>query len=67
MLMQKKSSDRFHVTLTQLTLTSGGRYKCEVSADAPSFQTSYNTVEMAVIGKYHLQLFIKIIHYYYIN
>lgn len=54
-MKQKSQSDQHVVMLTQLTLASAGRYKCEVSADAPSFQTSFNTVEMAVIGNESLK------------
>ena len=48
---QKGQSDQYQVTLTQLSVASTGRYKCEVSVDAPSFQTSFSTVEMNIVGK----------------
>ncbi|EFX67215.1 hypothetical protein DAPPUDRAFT_64077, partial [Daphnia pulex] len=47
--VDKSQSDEFQVTLIQLTVASAGRYKCEVSVDAPSFQTSFSTVEMNII------------------
>lgn len=28
-----------------------GRYKCEVSAEAPNFQTVYDVAEMSVVGE----------------
>ncbi|KZS08211.1 putative Beat-va [Daphnia magna] len=48
--VDKSQSDQFQVTLIHLTIASAGRYKCEVSVDAPSFQTSFNTVEMNVVA-----------------
>lgn len=37
-----------HFTLTGLTGSSGGRYKCEVSLDAPTFRTVAQTVDFRV-------------------
>ena len=35
--------------LFNLTATSGGTYKCEVSAEAPSFRTKSGSQEMVVV------------------
>lgn len=42
-------SDRMQVTLQDINLLNTGRYKCEVSAEAPNFQTRQATGEMKVI------------------
>ncbi|XP_067006885.2 uncharacterized protein [Anabrus simplex] len=38
------------VTLTRLTPNSSGGYRCEVSTEAPSFQTVYKTSNMTVVA-----------------
>ena len=35
--------------LTNLSLASGGSYKCEVSAEAPSFRTKFAKQDMVVV------------------
>ena len=35
--------------LTNLSLASGGTYKCEVSAEAPSFRTKFAKQDMVVV------------------
>ncbi|CAL4067944.1 unnamed protein product [Meganyctiphanes norvegica] len=42
-------SDEKKVTLRTVSLESSGKYKCEVSADAPSFQTEFKTADMQVV------------------
>lgn len=37
--------------LENVTLSSTGRYRCEVSAEAPSFQTVSDHGDMVVVGK----------------
>lgn len=37
--------------LENVTLASTGRYRCEVSAEAPSFQTVSDHGDMVVVGK----------------
>ncbi|OXA46351.1 Contactin-4 [Folsomia candida] len=39
-----------HVMLRNISLQSGGSYKCEVSADRPSFRTLQGTGDMIVIA-----------------
>ena len=46
---QRKHSTKQHVLLTNLTLDSGGTYKCEVSAEAPSFRTKSAHQDMVVV------------------
>ena len=46
---QKKKSTKQHVQLFNLTANSGGTYKCEVSAEAPSFRTKSGSQDMVVV------------------
>lgn len=41
------------VILENVNLQSTGRYRCEVSAEAPSFQTVSDHGDMIVVGEYH--------------
>ncbi|XP_054262156.1 uncharacterized protein LOC128986074 isoform X2 [Macrosteles quadrilineatus] len=43
-------SNESHVTLKDLTLASSGRYRCEVSAEAPSFQTVSDHGDMLTVA-----------------
>ena len=38
----------------KLFLNLKGRYKCEVSAEAPNFQTVFDVAEMSVVGQYYI-------------
>ena len=51
--LQKRSGDR-EVTLTGLAQKSTGRYRCEVSTEAPSFATVSNYGDMVLVGKWQL-------------
>jgi len=42
-------STKQQVVLTNLSLASGGTYKCEVSAEAPSFRTKFAKQDMVVV------------------
>ena len=46
---QKSRSTKQQVVLTNLSLASGGTYKCEVSAEAPSFRTKFAKQDMVVV------------------
>lgn len=48
---QKEESNATQVSVTGLELDAGGRYSCEVSADAPSFHTAIVSADMNVVGK----------------
>lgn len=50
-LFQENNSNDTHVTLEPLELNSSGNYRCEVSAEAPSFQTVSDHQEMITVGK----------------
>ena len=50
-LLQVNRSSESRVSLEPVTLLSRGTYRCEVSADAPSFQTVYEDRCMDVLGK----------------
>ena len=47
--LQKTKSTKQQVVLTNLSLSSGGTYKCEVSAEAPSFRTKSFEQDMVVV------------------
>ena len=49
--VDKEHSDEHKVTLKALTIESTGRYRCEVSTEAPSFATVSNFNDMFVVGK----------------
>ncbi|PSN39684.1 hypothetical protein C0J52_22263 [Blattella germanica] len=44
-------SDMNKVTLTNLRFNNSGNYKCEVSTEAPNFETVAQSSNMTVIGK----------------
>ena len=48
-LLQKSKSSKQQVVLTNLSLASGGTYRCEVSAEAPSFRTKTAKQDMVVV------------------
>ena len=49
--VDKTKSDDHKVTLRSLTIDSTGRYRCEVSTEAPSFATVSSYNDMFVVGK----------------
>lgn len=50
-MFQIHNSTERSVVLNSVNLMSSGRYRCEVSAEAPSFQTVSDHSDMLVIGK----------------
>lgn len=46
-----KSTSR-KVTLKDVSLRTSGKYKCEVSAEAPSFHTDSGTGQLLVVREY---------------
>jgi len=50
-VLQKTESNATQVVLTKLELEAAGEYRCEVSADAPSFHTAIVSATMDVVGK----------------
>jgi len=50
-LFQIHNSTDSQVVLNSVNLSSTGRYRCEVSAEAPSFQTVSDHGDMTVVGK----------------
>uniref|UniRef100_A0A182PJ76 Ig-like domain-containing protein n=1 Tax=Anopheles epiroticus TaxID=199890 RepID=A0A182PJ76_9DIPT len=44
-----QNSTNSHVTLESINMLSGGKYRCEVSAEAPSFQTVAENGDMMVV------------------
>lgn len=51
-LAQIHHSTERSIALNSVELTSTGRYRCEVSAEAPAFQTVSDHADMSVVGKY---------------
>lgn len=52
--MQRSQSNASHVLLKAVEPNISGKFSCEVSADAPSFHTAYQTGEMEIVGKYKI-------------
>ena len=52
MILQLQNSDKNRVTLFNLTFTTSGNYKCEVSTEAPNFETVAQNSNMTVMGKW---------------
>lgn len=50
-VFQIHNSTESQVVLKSVNLSSTGRYRCEVSAEAPSFQTVSDHGDMTVVGK----------------
>ena len=50
-----RSNDK-EILLTDLTLESTGRYRCEVSTEGPSFATVSNYGDMVIVGKRYPRL-----------
>lgn len=50
-VFQMNNSTENQVVLKSVNLSSTGRYRCEVSAEAPSFQTVSDHGDMVVVGK----------------
>jgi hypothetical protein len=48
---QLQNSTDNQVVLDNVSLSSTGRYRCEVSAEAPSFQTVSDHGDMIVVGE----------------
>uniref|UniRef100_A0A8W7PFX1 Ig-like domain-containing protein n=1 Tax=Anopheles coluzzii TaxID=1518534 RepID=A0A8W7PFX1_ANOCL len=46
-----QNSTNSHVMLESINLFSSGKYRCEASAEAPSFQTVAENGEMMVVGE----------------
>lgn len=51
-ILQIKHSNMREVTLVNVSKNLTGKYRCEISADAPSFHTVIKTAEMSVVGEY---------------
>lgn len=51
LLPQLHNSTDTQVVLTNVSLKATGRYRCEVSAEAPSFQTVSDHGDMIVVGE----------------
>lgn len=51
-LLQVNESNSNRVYIPELDLDATGRYSCEVSADAPSFQTAIVSANMNIVGTF---------------
>jgi hypothetical protein len=52
-VLQLQKSDYRSVTLVNLQFNTSGTYRCEVSTEAPNFETVAQNSNMTVMGKYH--------------
>lgn len=50
-VFQKYHSNSSHISLLNISLSSSGRYRCEVSAEGPSFQTVTDHGDMLAVGE----------------
>ena len=48
-IFQRRRSSKQHVVLKNVGLSTAGRYKCEVSGEAPSFKTRFDEEDMVVV------------------
>ncbi|KAG7198281.1 hypothetical protein KM043_005684 [Ampulex compressa] len=48
--LERRSNSEKSIRLKDLVLASAGQYKCEVSNEAPSFDTAYETANLTVIA-----------------
>lgn len=53
-LFQIDKSNSNEVVLKSLEQSSSGTYRCEVSAEAPSFQTVFQDRDMITVGMYNI-------------
>ena len=53
---QRQLSDKNQVTLENLNLNSAGQYRCEISAEAPLFNTVAQSKKLNVIGTFNVKL-----------
>lgn len=58
-LFQIGNSTEKILVLRNVNLSSAGRYRCEVSAEAPSFQTVSDHADMVVVGESKVYLVIQ--------
>jgi len=49
--LQTAQSNASHVLLRNVPTSISGKFACEVSADAPTFDTSIVAADMEVVGK----------------
>lgn len=52
--MQRNLSNQSNVVLVAVPLNVSGKFTCEISVEAPSFQTAMVSGEMEVVGKLRL-------------
>ncbi|XP_026689315.1 uncharacterized protein LOC113473962 [Diaphorina citri] len=48
--VDRRHSNSSHISLVNISLSSSGRYRCEVSAEGPSFQTVTDHGDMVAVG-----------------
>lgn len=62
-----KNSGASQVYLKSLDLSSSGRYRCEVSGEAPSFTTVTEHNDMVTVGEYILYLLYVLVSILYVS
>lgn len=61
-MLQLSLSDSRKVVLRALNLKSSGLYRCEVSAEAPSFASAQSESRMEVVCMYNMTKFYLILY-----
>ena len=61
-LFQVSASGPDRVVLRDVQKELAGKYRCEVSADAPNFHTQVVSTHMHVVRKYHSSIYLSLIH-----
>ena len=65
--LQPRLSTEREIVLDDVDFTTTGHYRCEVSGDAPMFQTASNEGILYVVGKYIVDLEFKKVQFYLCN
>ena len=50
-VVDSRESQRGRVRIRNVTMSAGGKYRCEISGEAPKFKTSFATADMMVVGE----------------
>lgn len=53
--LQRNLSNQSHVVLQSVPLNISGKFTCEISVEAPTFQTAMVSGEMEVVGKWKIK------------
>ena len=54
-MFQEYKSTETRIVLRNVDLTTSGKFRCEVSGEAPLFQTATHTNVLIVVGEYYYE------------